>query len=409
MNAKDRELIRALASEVAEIAALPIQRETIRLWKALNGLRPIRPMVMIDQVPWHEMEVDGELILRCSDAFCRELETGLRRTLYSWKHMKADMVVEAALEVPKTIRGLDFGVPVVQRTVALDPANDVVGHWYEDQLARDEEVAKLHAPSISLDLAATARAEAQARELLDGLLEVRMQGHLPMFALWDRIAEWRGAENALLDLAARPEFTHRLMARLTDAYLSLLDQLEAQGLLPSWQPTIHCTGAWTDELPAPGYDPRAPRAKDLWTAGMAQIFSSVSPAMHREFDIDYAVRWYERFGLGYYGCCDPLDDKIDIIRRLPRVRKISMSPWVDLEKGAERVGKDYVFSRKPSPAFLADRWDPERVERDLRETVAACSRHACPLELILKDVSTVGYKPRRLWEWAEIARKVVGG
>ena len=143
---------------------------------------------------------------------------------------------------------------------------------------------------------------------------------------------------------------------------------------------------------------------------MAQIFSTVSPAMHDEFEIAYSARWYARFGLGYYGCCEPLDRKVDIIRKLPHVRKISMSPWVDVERGAERIGRDFVFSRKPSPALLAgDTWEPAAVERDLRATLAACDRHACPVELILKDISTVRYQPQRLWEWADVARKVVGG
>ena len=47
-------------------------------------------MVMIDQIPWHEMDVDGELELQSEDPFCRGLETGLRRTLYRWRHMRAD-------------------------------------------------------------------------------------------------------------------------------------------------------------------------------------------------------------------------------------------------------------------------------------------------------------------------------
>ena len=31
----------------------------------------------------------------------------------------------------------------------------------------------------------------------------------------------------------------------------------------------------------------------------------------------------------------------------------------------------------------------------------------CNFEFIMKDISTVNYKPQRLWEWAEIAMKVV--
>jgi hypothetical protein len=141
---------------------------------------------------------------------------------------------------------------------------------------------------------------------------------------------------------------------------------------------------------------------------MAQIFASVSPAMHQEFELDYAVRWYSRFGLVYYGCCEPLHDKIDIVRRIPHLRKISMSPWTDVEVGAERIGRDVVFSRKPSPALLAgDTWNPAAVERDLRNTLESCRRYGCPLEFILKDISTVRYQPQRLWEWADIAMRVV--
>ncbi len=202
---------------------------------------------------------------------------------------------------------------------------------------------------------------------------------------------------------------HKIIARVTECSLSMLDQMEAQGLLGHHQTTIHCTGAYTDELPAPGFDPARPRPRDLWTYAMAQIFSTVSPAMHEEFEINYARRWTERFGLCYYGCCEPLDHKVDVIRKLPKVRKISMSPWVSVEKGAERIGRDFVFSRKPNPAFLAGpTWQPEVVERDLRETLAACERHGCPCELILKDISTVCYQPQRLWAWAEIAKGVTG-
>jgi hypothetical protein len=410
VNKRDREILQDLGEQVAEIAALPVQGETIALWKASNGLRPERPMVMIDQIPWHEMEVDGELALQTEDEWCQRLETGLRRTLYAWRHMRADMVVEPLIDVPKVIRGLGFGIERVENTAVLDPANDVVGHYYLDQLQTEEDLEKIQTPRVALDEEATALAEARAHEIFDGILEVRMQGALPVFAPWDQLVQWHGVENTLMDLAVRPEFMHHMISRLASAHMAMLDQLEEQGLLGYGQQRIHCTGAYTDELPAPGFDPQQPRPKDMWTYAMAQIFVGVSPAMHKAFELDYARRWFERFGLVYYGCCEPLHDKIDIIREMPNVRKISMSPWVDVEKGAERIGGDYVFSRKPSPALLAvDAWQPEPVERDLQQVVGACARHGCPLEFILKDISTVRYQPQRLWEWVDVAMKVVRG
>jgi hypothetical protein len=408
ISEKDRDILRGLGEQVAEIAALPVQQQTISLWKALNGLEPVRPMVTIDQVCWHEMDVNGELALQTEDEFCRGIETTLRRTIYGWKHMPVDMVVEPVVEIPKAVHGGGFGVDVVERAAILDPENDVYGHAYIDQFETEDDLKKIREPEVRLDERATAEAEKKAHEIFDGILTVRMQGRFPTFAPWDIITCWRSPEHAILDLVDRPEFMHQMMSRLTEVHLSLLDQLEAQGLLGVGQRLIHCTGAYTDELPAPGYDPGRVRSQDLWTYGMAQVFATVSPAMHKEFWLDYAVKWFSRFGLGYYGCCEPLDGKIDIIRAVPHVRKISMSPWVDVERGAERIGRDFVFSRKPSPALLArDTWDPSRVEADLRETLEACARHGCPVELILKDISTVCYQPQRLWEWADVAKRVV--
>lgn len=368
-------------------------------------------MVMIDQIPWHEMNVDDELTLQTEDPFCQGIETVLRRTLYKWRHMRADMVVEPFVYIPKAILGAGLGIERREDVAVSDPQNDVKGHYYIDQLPDEAALMdKIKMPNVTLDAEATALREEKARDIFDGILEVRMQGSAPNFAVWDRLVEWHGVENSLMDLVDRPEFVHKMLDRITTGYHLLLDQLEAQGLLAYPQSWIHCTGAFSDELPAEGYTPGHTRAKDLWTFGMAQIFVSVSPKMHKAFDIDYAVKWYERFGLGYYGCCEPLDTKIDIVRKIPNLRKISMSPWVKVERGAERIGKDFVFSRKPSPAFLAtDAMDAEAVKADLEETFNACARHDTPLEFILKDISTVRYDPQRLWTWADIAMNLVKG
>ena len=77
----------------------------------LNDLRSsTRPMVWINEIPWHEMNVDDELTLRLNDPWARELETRLRRTLYQWRHMPGDMVVSDFIECPLAIHSTDFGI-----------------------------------------------------------------------------------------------------------------------------------------------------------------------------------------------------------------------------------------------------------------------------------------------------------
>ena len=404
----DRQVLRELGLQVAEIAALDQQQTTKRLWMVLNGLGRERPMVMIDQIPWHEMGVGDELTLHCIDPLHRQVETDLRRRLYKWRHLRHDLVIEPVVEVAKVIKGLDFGIEVHEERAVGDPFNDVVGHRYADQIKTEQDLEKIQLREVVHDEAATAARVSQLEEIFDGVLEVRSQGALPVLVAWDRLVTWRSPEGVLLDIIDRPDFTHALMERFTAVSLAQLDDLEAKGLLGCDQFSIHCTGAYSDELPTPGFAPDRPRSADLWTYGMAQIFSTVSPAMHKEFWLDYAVGWFERFGLGYYGCCEPLHEKIELIREVPNVRKISMSPFVDVEVGAERIGGDFVFSRKPSPALLAvDTWDADAVEQDLIQTLEACDRYGCPVELILKDISTVRYEPERLWEWARIARDLV--
>jgi hypothetical protein len=229
----------------------------------------------------------------------------------------------------------------------------------------------------------------------------------PYLSLWDPISTWMGVEGALYTIIDHPDLMHALVGRMTTGLLGKLDQLEEQGLLCGPQSLIHCTGAWTDELPAPGYNPAQPRTRDVWMFGLAQMFSTVSPRMFKEFEVDYASQICARFGLVYYGCCDPLDGKMKQVRMIPNVRKVSMSPWANQQRGADEIHGDYVFSRKPSPALLAyDSFDPEAVRADLQATADICAKSGCSLEFILKDISTVRYEPQRLFEWAKIAMQV---
>jgi len=407
VSEQDRQVVRELAAQVAQIAALPVQEETRRLWRRLNGLEPERPMVMIDQVCWNEMHWEDELALRCLEPECRAYEDLLRRTLYQWRHFPVDMVVEPFVRVGKAIHNSGFGVRVEEQTAVTDPTNSVVGHKFVNQFRTMDDLAKVRTPRIHHDAQETQRRLAVAHELFDGLLDVVPWGADPYLSLWDPISTWMGVESALYAIVDQPELMHGLVGRVTDGYLSMLDQLEEQGLLSGPQSLIHCTGAYTDELPAPGYDPVRPRARDMWMFGLAQMFSTVSPRMFEEFEVQYASRICDRFGLVYYGCCDPLDRKMREVRLLPHVRKVSMSPWVDQELGAGEIGRQFVFSRKPSPAFLAEeRFDAARVRADLESSRQACQRHGCPLELILKDISTVRYEPQRLWEWGRLAKEV---
>ncbi len=406
----DKEILRELAKEKAEIASLPVHKEKIEMWKKLNSLEKVRPMVWINEIPWHEMNVDGELKLKTQTTFSQYLEMRLRKTIYQWEHMRADMVVEPTLPCYIDHKNTWFGIEELVKIARTDDASDIYSRGFTPQIRSEDDLEKIKMPKVSINTEITEQKYGAMKEIFDGILEVHKKGTPGFwFAPWDELIRWWDVQDALTDLALRPDLVHKAMERLTKAYLTMLDQYEKLELLSLNNGNFrHGSGGlgFTDELPGKKYDQNHIRSHNLWGNGTAQIFSDVSPKMHIEFALDYEIQWMKRFGLNYYGCCEPLHRKIDILGKIPNLRKISMSPWVNLEEGAENIGNLYVFSYKPSPAvFVDDVWDPDSIRTELYKKLVKIK--SCPLEIIMKDISTVKYKPQLLWEWADIAMDVV--
>jgi len=194
--------------------------------------------------------------------------------------------------------------------------------------------------------------------------------------------------------------------RLVDAWMEELDQLGSQNLLSLDNSNVRVGSGgygYISELPGANFDSGQVAPHNMWGCSNAQIFSGVSPEMHWDFAIAHDLRWMERWGVNYYGCCEPLDNKVDLLRRIPNLRKVSVSPWCDSGKIIDGLGSDYVISRKPSPAILAtEKWHPERARQEIREFMDK-TRGQSHVELIMKDISTVRHDPQRLWEWSQIA------
>ena len=380
---EDREILRKLGSEIAEAAADPVNEERREISRRIDRFEKVKPWITIFQEPWNELNVDGELDPHCTDGFCRGIEGGMRRTLYKWRHYPGDMTVSGVSTQPYCISDTGFGIEEQVDIVRTDPSNSVVSRHFHIQIKDEDDIAKIKRPVITHDEEKTEELYQRRCEIFDGILEVKKTRTSSFwFAPWDSLVRWTGVQEVLMDMAARPEYVRKIFSHLVDCWLSRLDQYEEQQLLS------------------------AP-ANQLTVTGAAQIFSEVSPAMHGEFALQYEARFFNRFKRTYYGCCEPLHDKVDICAQyLPNLYKISMSPWVDFRKAVENVGNRFIFAWKPNPAFVAyDHWDPELVRRDIKEKMAMASANDCIMEVHLKDISTIRYEPRRLTEWNQIAQE----
>jgi hypothetical protein len=307
------------------------------------------------------------------------------------------------------IHDTGFGLAVDEHTATVDETNRVMSHHYHPQIRHEEDVDKIKVPEISVDAQETERHYQFLVDLFGDILPIEKCGiRQPRFWPWDQLIQWWGVHEAMIDLTERPELIHHAMERLTKACLRQLEQYERLDLLSLNNHNLRIGSGglgYTDQLPQPDFDPHRVRPIDLWSSAAAQIFAAVSPRMHQEFALQYERRWLKRFGLAYYGCCEPLHLKLDILRSIPNLRKVSISPWADLDQAVDQMANQYVCSYKPSPTILAeDAWDPERARRELRETLERT--RGCIVEVIMKDISTVRHEPQRLWEWADIASEV---
>jgi len=399
----ERSLLRDLARRVAEIAAAPEHATRREWWIRHNRLERVKPMVLVfPEGSWVELLPPESLVI--ADPTWRNLEFHLRHLIYRAEHLRDDNVITGILRV-----GLSYSHSGWGLTPGQINSPEARGAWGFDAPMKSPEQAKeLHVPEIVVDEERTQARLVEMQEVLGDILEVRLERRVHVdTSLIGHLVRLRGLDQIMLDMCDRPQWLHDVMEFMTAGTERLLDQVEQNGWL-CLNNEDHYVGsggvAYTDQLPGPGFDGRV-RLGDLWGFAEAQELAVVSPAMLDEFVLTYQARLLSRFGLNAYGCCESLTHKLPVVKRIPHLRRVSVSPWTDLRVAAEELGDRYIFSWKPNPAELAmPVFDEERIRAGLREAVEIARGGV--LEIIMKDTHTVNGEPHRLTRWVEIAQEV---
>jgi len=403
----DRKIVRDLAAKYFREANSDENRSKVALHKGVNDLKMIRPIVLVNELPLHEFNTEGELTLYCEDPLMREVEHFFRVQLYRKKHFNDDNHMYTYYPIMKQ-GSLAHMSGISIEEDRIESGGHVAAHMYKDVLSTEEELEKIYWKPGHYDRDSTMKRYELVADAIGDILPVKIQGYqMGMgLAVWDDVAQWRGAENLLKDLADRPEFMHQIARKLTDGYIKTIDDGIKNGMYAVEFPDMHCTANYTNDLkPVTDFDNIQP--VNLWGRGVAQIFGFVSPQMHDEFDIQYQLEALKPFGLVYYGCCERLDNKIHLLEKMHNLRKISITPWADINAAAEKIGRKYVMSVKPNPANVGAGFNEENVRLELKPIIEAAKRNDCSFELVLKDISTVDNKPQNLTKWTEIAMEMV--
>jgi hypothetical protein len=402
MTPGDRDVLRRLAERVAGIATSARMAETRRLWTRLNRLQRVRPLIFCDpENGWNEIITETQM--ECRGKLARRWEMDLRKEIFWGEVMGDDKPVEPYFDVPYTVSADDWGF---QATYHKTEAS---GSYVWEGAIKDyqADLPRLHAPQFEIDWETTHGCVAIANEVLGDLLEVRLKGiWWWSLGLTCPAVTLRGLQNVLCDFIDHPDGLKELLHRLSQGFLAKLDYLEANHLLSlNNDGTYVGSGGFgfTDELPGKDFQGHV-RAQDLWGFTESQETVQVSPAMYEQFVFPYEQPIMERFGLTCYGCCEPLHGRWQVVRRHHGLRRVSCSPWANVEKMADYLGDHYVFSLKPNPALLAvPEIDTESLRHSLRETLE--KTHGCLVEMIMKDNHTLANRPENAVTWCRIARE----
>jgi hypothetical protein len=401
MNEHDRIILRDLAKQYAEVCARPVHDERRALWRRHNCLKQTRPLIYVRAFAWKEMPQSACL---CQDPWARQYEDFFRGHLF-WDTFGDDSIFEPWVTVQATHVCNGWGM-AGQRRFGDEPGGSFKFDYPLKQLG---DIERLRMPWHAIDETQTSENVARLSDAIGDIVTINVDRG-PAYRMWTgdistQLGYLRGIEHFMLDMLDNPEWLQRLVKFMSDGILKTHDEAEAAG---DWGLCAHQNQAmpYAEELEDPAANHNGVKRSRLWGYMAAQELTAVSPAMHDEFMLRYQLPILAQFGLVAYGCCEDLTAKIDMLRQIPNLRRIAVSPFSDVKRCAEQIGRDYVLSYRPSPADMVGYgFDQARIRSILRRDLEAC--RDCHVDITLKDVETVQRDPARVRKWVALTRQVI--
>mgnify|MGYP006419637019 CR=1 FL=1 len=412
ISAKDRDILRELATQYRELCDGDENRQRLAMWRKLNNMEPVRPMIQANMGLLGD-EIGPQLPeCRVTDGRLRNIERRLQRSLweatlgddrvfYPWLGVRAEMFSH-----PEGPWGVE---PIRVR-------DEISRGWrHMPVLKRMEDLANLKATEHRV-LNARPPIVDTLEELFGDILPINVD-RSTIYGVWggtdlsEAVGALFGLEELMMALYTDPDMVHAFMAFTRDAVVANLKQGEAAGDWSTTNSNYYMTPACCEALPDPKPHSHGARLKELAYFTHAQEFEGVSPEMHREFLLEYQLPILELFGRIAYGCCETLDNKLDILSVIPNMTKILSGPLSDPACYPERVGDRCVISWRPVASIIAsERFDEQAQRQQLREGLAKL--RGCQVEVHMHEPMSVQGDLSRIHTWVRIAREeaeTVGG
>lgn len=406
ITSEERKVLRELAKLVAKAASKSEQSKHANLWLKCNKLNPERAMVFADpQGGWKELVPESEL--KCKNAFLRSVEMRLRRTIFRDKYIHDDFPITDSFDINYVIDKSNYGF----ENKIIESKKEDGAYHIEPVIKSYKDIEQLQPVKLSVDRETTKENYEIINDIFGDILNVRIRGVSFYRCKLTRILiHLRGLDQVMFDMYDNPDLFHELMIFLSEQQKKELDFYKNENLLSLNNGPDDIAGSggimYTDELSSDNFSGEV-SLKDMTAWGESQEFGVVGPEQFEEFVLQYQLPILNQFGLVDYGCCEPLDQKFDLlIDNIPNLRWVAVSPWCDREIAADKLQNDYVYVYKPNPSYICSRkTDFVSAEQEIRETLEIAQN--CAVHIVMKDTHTFCREPERITKWTDMAIKVV--
>jgi len=420
---KEVHSLRRLAARWMEHAASPCMAERRLQWKAVKDLKAEKPMILVETCMLPGYIGSDELV--CVDPFIRNIEKSLYEIVRHADEIGDDIVVDPWFRIPWQLEISDYGVPIEAHHATTSGGSDLA-YSFNFGVQSEKDARKLHLRTRSVNRRESFHQKELLEDIFGDILPVRLGGYDyfdadPGYRPWlgnlyggltMDLFKLIGNDNLLTWVYDNPELIHSIMKVIRDDRQAHFKFMEKEGLLyqntDTWMP---CPGSYgfVSDLPQP-QDERSGQThlKDCWCWTDSQESTPISPSMFEEFFLPYIAEVTRPFGLTYYGCCEGLHDRFEgIARAIPNLRAVSVSGWSNFARMGEMLGRKYVYSRKPTPAFISGAHpDWELLKKDVRDTLDSAKN--CSLEFCFRDIYTIEGDRPRLAKWVRMTRAMMG-
>ena len=392
------EQIRDLAAQVNGLAGETKNLRRREDWEDFNdecGLDYTPILISIDPHAWRE--IFPAETLGVVDPVYRHVELELRKMLW-YASLETDMVIEPWV----SMNALYHEDSIYWHGVEMQFSEVGDATIFNGEVITPADVDRMHVATPHLDGTRTLEMRDRMYALIGEYLDVRVEWrhrHLTQanFGVWT--IQYIGQQRFLEWCASEPAAVMKFMDIMAETFVRHNLEMQSRHRLTNNNCFVQ------DFYPWHGFRTGDTQLSDLWLNAEAQDFQCVSPEMMERYYFTFLRPVCEMFGKVQFGCCESLNGKLEMVKTLPNLRRVTISERTDWDYAIRTLRDNVVYSVRPCLVDTMYVHNDKQIRDDIRHMASVFQ--GLRWELNFPGPLTFNGDTTRLHRFVKIAREAL--